>query len=96
MKIRTLIHKGLRRFIEHDDSTGLRPAITAKVRLILSFLQDMEREDELRTVPTWNAHQLTGDRKGTWSLVVTKNWRITFRIDQAEIEIIDLDFEDYH
>jgi len=42
------------------------------------------------------AHQLTGDRKGTWSLFVTKNWRITFRIDQTEIEIIDLDYEDYH
>jgi hypothetical protein len=27
---------------------------------------------------------------------VTKNWRITFRIDQIGIEIIDLDYEDYH
>lgn len=24
------------------------------------------------------------------------DWRITFRIDQTEIEIIDLDYEDYH
>jgi toxin HigB-1 len=39
---------------------------------------------------------LTGDRKGTWSLFVTKNWRMTFRIDRQEIEIIDLDYEDYH
>lgn len=36
------------------------------------------------------------DRKGTWSLFVTKNWRMTFRINQEEIEIIDLDYEDYH
>jgi len=56
----------------------------------------MEREDELRTVPSWKAHQLTGDRKGVWSLFVTKNWRMTFQIDQDEIEIIDLDYEDYH
>ena len=48
------------------------------------------------TVPSWKAHPLTGDRKGAWSLFVTKNWRITFRIDQAELEIIDLDYEDYH
>ena len=39
---------------------------------------------------------LTGNRKGTWSLFVTKNWRMTFRIDRQEIEIIDLDYEDYH
>ena len=96
MRIRNVGHKGLRRFIEDDDATGLQAAVVPKVRRIVTFLQDMEREDELRTVPSWKAHQLTGDRKGTWSLFVTKNWRITFRIDQTEIEIIDLDYEDYH
>jgi proteic killer suppression protein len=39
---------------------------------------------------------LTDDRKGEWSLSVTKNWRLTFSIDQTEIEIINLDYEDYH
>ncbi|PTR09460.1 proteic killer suppression protein [Nitrosospira sp. Nsp5] len=96
MKIRNVIHKGLRRFIEGDDASGLQPAVVLKVRKIVSFLQDMEREDELRTVPSWKAHPLTGDRKGTWSLFVTKNWRMTFRIEQTGIEIIDLDYEDYH
>lgn len=91
-----MIHKGLRRFIEEDDASGIQPAVAQKIQRIISFLQDMEREEELRSVPSWRAHQLTGDRKGTWSLFVTKNWRITFRIDQAEIEIIDLDYEDYH
>ena len=96
MKIKNVIHKGLRRFIEDDDGSGLQPAVLPKIRRMISFLQDMGREDELRTVPTWKAHQLTGDRKGTWSLFVTKNWRVTFRIDSEEIEIIDLDYEDYH
>jgi proteic killer suppression protein len=82
--------------MEDDDPAGLPAAIAVKVRRILSFLQDMEREDELRTVPSWKAHQLTGDRRGTWSLFVTKNWRITFRVDRAELEIVDLDYEDYH
>lgn len=96
MKIRNVIHKGLRRFIEDDDVRGLQPDVVTKVRRIVSFLQDMEREEELRTVPIWKAHVLAGDRKGTWSLFVTKNWRMTFRIDRQEIEIIDLDYEDYH
>jgi proteic killer suppression protein len=47
-------------------------------------------------LPVWKAHVLTGDRKGTWSLSVTANWRLTFRIDVAEDEICDVDFEDYH
>lgn len=96
MKIRNVVHKALRRFIEDDDSAGLPPVIVPKVRRIVSFLQDMAHEDELRAIPSWKAHQLTGDRKGTWSLFVTRNWRMTFRIDQVEIEIIDLDYEDYH
>ena len=96
MKIRNVIHKGLRRFIEQDDSSGLQPSVVEKIRRMVSFLQDMEKEDELRTVPSWKAHLLSGSRKGTWSLFVTKNWRMTFQIDQDEIEIIDLDYEDYH
>jgi proteic killer suppression protein len=96
MRIRNVLHKGLRRLIEEDDTSGVQAASADKLRRMISFLQDMEREDELRTVPSWKAHKLTGDRKGTWSLFVTKNWRLTFRIEQNEIEIIDLDYEDYH
>jgi toxin HigB-1 len=96
MRIRNVLHKGLRRFIEDDDKSGIQGAVVEKLRRMISFLQDMEKEAELKTVPSWKAHQLTGDRKGTWSLFVTKNWRLTFRIDKTEIEVIDLDYEDYH
>jgi proteic killer suppression protein len=95
MKIRNVTHKGLRRLIEDDDASGIQASVVEKLRRIVSFLQDMEREDELRTVPSWKAHRLTGDRKDAWSLFVTKTWRITFRVDQDQIEIIDLDDEDY-
>lgn len=56
----------------------------------------MQDVQELRDIPSWKTHPLTGDRKGTWSLSVTRNWRITFSVDQAEGEIVDLDYEDYH
>ncbi|MDE2059469.1 MAG: type II toxin-antitoxin system RelE/ParE family toxin [candidate division NC10 bacterium] len=96
MTIRNVIHRGLRRFIERNDASGLPPPVVEKVRNIVTFLQEMGAALELRDIPSWKAHQLTGDRKGTWSLAVTRNWRITFRIDQSEGEILDLDFEDYH
>jgi proteic killer suppression protein len=82
--------------MQQNDVSGLPPSVVEKVRNILTFLQEMEDAQELRDVPSWNAHQLTGDRKGSWSLTVTRNWRITFRIDQTEGEILDLDHEDYH
>jgi len=96
MKIRNVVHRGLRRFIQRNDASGLAPAVVERVRNILTFLQEMDDARELRDIPSWKAHQLTGDRKGTWSLTVTRNWRITFRIDQTEREILDLDYEDYH
>jgi proteic killer suppression protein len=96
MKIRNVLHQGLRRFIQRNDPSGLAPALVERVRNILTFLQEMENGGELHDVPSWKAHQLGGDRKGTWSLTVTRNWRITFRIDQAEGEIFDLNYEDDH
>ena len=96
MKIRNVIHRGLRRFIESDDASGLTASVVEKVRNIVTFLQEMENPKELQDISSWKVHQLTGDRKGTWSLTVTRNWRMTFRIDRNDGEIIDLDYEDYH
>jgi toxin HigB-1 len=61
-----------------------------------AFLDDMEDPEELWMLPSWKAHTLTGDRKGTWSLSVTANRRLTFRIDTTEREIYDVNLEDYH
>jgi proteic killer suppression protein len=61
---------------------------------MLTFLDAIENPEELRALPLWKAHILTGDRKGTWSLHVTRNRRLTFRLEDNEI--IDLNFEDYH
>ena len=48
MKIRNVVHKGFRRFIEDDNLASLQPAVMPKLRRILSFLQDMEREQQAR------------------------------------------------
>jgi toxin HigB-1 len=75
----------------------VRPGGTVdKLRKMLAYLDNMEDPEELRTLTTWKVHTLTGDRKGTWSLSVTRNRRLTFRIEAAEREICDLNLEDYH
>ena len=96
MRIGNVIHKGLRRLIENDDRTGVQADLVDKIRRMVAFLQDMQNENELRQIPSWKAHQLSGNRRGTWSLFVSKNWRLTFRVDKTEIEIVDLNYEDYH
>ena len=96
MKIRNVRHKGLRRFIEENVTSGIQFEFAGKLRNMISFLQEMEDENELYAIPSWKAHMLTGDRKGAWSLFVSRNWRLTFIVDRKEIEIVDLDYEDYH
>ena len=94
MVLRNFVHKGVRRLYLNDDPKGVPAATVAKLRKMLAFLQDMEEAYELRALPNWNAHQLSGDRKGTWSLYVTRNRRLTFQVDGDEIT--DVNLEDYH
>ncbi len=96
MKIRGFAHRELKRLYEEDEAKGVGFAIADKLRKMLLFLDEMEKPEELRALPTWKAHTLAGNRKGTWSLNVTANRRLTFRFDKAKREICDVDLEDYH
>jgi toxin HigB-1 len=44
----------------------------------------------------WKVNTITDDRMRTRSLSVTCNRRLTFRINAAELEIYDVNLEDYH
>ncbi len=68
--------------------------MTKRVRNVLAALMSAEGVRSLKGLPGWRVHELSGDRKGTWSVSVTGNWRITFEI--ADDEIVNLDLEDYH
>jgi proteic killer suppression protein len=94
--IRSFSHKGLKRLYEEDDAKGVPPDTVDKLRKILAYLEDITSPDELRAVQSWRAHVLIGNRQGTWSLTVTRNRRLTFRIDLVEHEICHIDLEDYH
>ena len=94
--MRSFVHKGLKQLYLEDRARGLPPDTADKLRKMLAYLDEIEDPEELRSLPAWKAHTLTGDTKGIWSLHVTRNWRLTFRVDAAEGEICDVDFEDYH
>lgn len=101
MQIRDFTHKGLKKLYEEDSARGVPPAAADKLRKMLAFLESMDDPEELRALPTWKAHLLTGNRKGAWSLSVTANLRMTFRVEAArragaEGTIRELNLEDYH
>jgi toxin HigB-1 len=45
-------------------------------------------------LPGWGLHSLKGDLKGHWSVGVSGNWRLTFRFDGPDAELVD--YQDYH
>src|SRR3546814_9764647 len=95
MQIDSIRHKALRRFAETGSSKGLPTGSVDRLRNMLAYLSAIADEEELRGPPNFGAHRLTGDRKGEWALTVTRNWRMTFRINAAGA-IENMDLEDYH
>ncbi len=95
MQIDSIRHKALRQFAETGKAKGLPGALIGRITNILAYIDAIATEDELLAPPNFGAHKLTGDRAGTWSLTLTRNWRLTFRINAA-LGVEDMDLEDYH
>ncbi len=96
MEIRNIRHKGLRNFVEQNNSRGLQQNYVAKIADIMAFLIDIESIDEIFNLQKYKPHLLSGNRAGTYSFHVTANWRITFKHDAGINELYDVDYEDYH
>lgn len=93
MRIVSIRHKALARFVERDDASKLDSRVVPKLRVQVTFLIGMTHSDECRNLQFWKAHQLSDKR---WSFHVTANWRLTFEVDDEAQEIRILDLEDYH
>ena len=93
MEIESIRHKALRAFAETGKAKGLIEP--ERIRKMIAYLVAIESVDEVKVPPNYGAHELSGDRAGTWSLTVTRNWRMTFQLDEED-RIIELDLEDYH
>lgn len=94
MIIRKFRHKGLRLLYEDDDPSGVPAHSVRKIKAILAALEFADNLSQVTTMPGWKLHPLRGDRKGEYSITVTGNWRVTFRLQGNAVT--DVDFEDYH
>ncbi len=63
-----------------------------KLRKLLFALETADDLDQVRRFPGWKLHPL----KGSWSLIVTGNWRLIFRYDEASNAASEIDLIDYH
>ena len=91
--IRSFNHKGLEKFFLKGSKSGIQPEHTTRLRLILGRL-NAATEPEDMDLPGLKLHELVGKRKGTWSVWVSGNWRVTFQFKDKDAEAVD--YEDYH
>ncbi len=95
MEIKSVRDKVLRSFLETGKPKAIDARIAGRMRNMIAFLLAANHVDELSAPPNFGFHWLVGDRAGTAAMTLTKNWRLTFRIDENG-SIVDLDLEDYH
>jgi proteic killer suppression protein len=89
-------HKGLRHLHEDGSAKGVPSAMADKLRKLLFALETAETLEQLGRFRGWKLHPLKGDRKGSWSLTVTGNWRLVFRYNEEMSAASDIDLIDYH
>ena len=91
--IRTFRHKRLDAFFTKDDAGGLNHNWVKRISRLLDRV-DAAKQSQDMNLPGLGFHPLKGNRKGTYSVTVSGNWRITFRFDGEHV--VDVDLEDYH
>jgi proteic killer suppression protein len=91
--IRSFKHQGLKRLFQKGDRSKVNADHLARIEDILARLDIAETADFL-DLPGYNLHQLRGNLKRFWSVRISGNWRIIFRISDGDV--YDVDLVDYH
>ena len=91
--IKNFKHKGLKKFFQSGSKAGIQATHARKLRLILGRLHASTNPQDMN-LPGLYLHELTGNRKDTWSVRVSGNWRITFQF--VGQDAINVNYEDYH
>ena len=91
--IRGFKHKGLAKFFETGSKAGIQAQHAERLRLILGRLSAATEPRDM-ALPGLALHPLKGERKGTWAVTVSGNWRVTFKFVGKDAHSVD--YEDYH
>ena len=91
--IRSIRHRGLKRLYQRGDAGGLKSELVNRIEDVLAHLDVAIRPGDVE-LPGYRLHSLKGERKGFWSVTVSGNWRIIFRMEDGDA--YDVDLLDYH
>ncbi|MGR2740394.1 type II toxin-antitoxin system RelE/ParE family toxin [Billgrantia sp. Q4P2] len=91
--IKKIKHKGLKRLYDKGQRQGVQPNHVEDLEDILGALDSASHPQQMN-LPGMDFHELTGNRKGFYSVHVNGNWVVTFTFDGEDADQVD--YEDYH
>lgn len=91
--IRSVKHRGLRQLIARNDGSRLNAELLPRIRDVVANLNVATKPSDL-DLPGYRLHALKGSYKGFWSIRISGNFRIVFRMDDGDA--YDVDLLDYH
>jgi len=91
--IKSFRHAGLLAFYETGSKAGIRPDHAPRLKRILGVLDAAMVIGQV-DVPGFKLHKLSGTLSGSWAVTVSGNWRVIFRFENGEAELVD--YRDYH
>ena len=91
--IKSFAHKGLAQLFDSGTSAGVRPDMRTKLVRLLDLLSAARQPADM-DLPGLRLHELQGKRKGTFSIWVNGNYRLTFAM--ADGNATNVNLEDYH
>ena len=86
--IKTFGHKGLEAFYRKGSRAGINPQHAGRLHAQLSALDVAKSADDMAS-PAWRLHPLGHDLAGYWAVTVNGNWRIIFRFEGEDAELVD-------
>ena len=91
--IESFRHRGLKRLYKQGDGSKIRADQLNRINDVLLHLDQAQAPADL-DLPGYRLHPLKGDLKGYWSVMISDNWRIVFRLKDGDAYEVDL--ADYH
>ncbi len=91
--IKSIQHKGLRKYYEEGDGSKLPPQYLRKINRIFDQLEAITSVSDIQGMGS-GTHKLMGSLADFWAISVSPNYRIIFRFENGDI--YDVDYLDYH
>lgn len=91
--IKTFQHKGLEALHTTGNARGVRADHVPRLRRLLAALDQANKPSDMDR-PGNRMHRLKGSLAGYWAVSVSGNWRVIYRFDGADVELVH--YLDYH